>query len=240
MVHTSYFKTMAHISVVMVVLLLGFVADGKAQIHDTDRTYYPNGQVYYCTPKLNGRHHGTTTSYYPNGKLKGKGDWKNGKLVGKLYGYFEDGSIQEKGSYSNGQLVNLKTYYSENKLKTTYHGTPETNRSKYWDENGQLLQKQRFKHYKPISCSTSLILTTEDSVSKPPDVVCFCGKVRVYPKNGIMVDENDNPIQSKKCRYKIKEWHSNGQLKSIIVFKKQKLTKKEWDVNGIPIPAEIE
>lgn len=224
MVRSLPLITVAKVSFAAVFLLIVMVAEVEAQVHDTVRTFYPNGQVYHCTPKLNGRYHGTATSYHPSGTLKSKNDWNNGQLVGRLFGYFEDGAIQEKGSYSNGQLMKLKTYYSKGKLKTLYRGTPETNQSKYWNENGQLLQKQRFRHYKPINCSSLLV---PDSTLKPADLTCYYEYTRMYHQNGIYVDEDGNPIQSKKCRYKIKEWHPNEQLKSMTILKKHKLIKKE-------------
>lgn len=237
MVRTLPHRTVAKVSFATVFLLMVFIAEVKAQVYDTVKSFYPNGQVYHCTPKLNGRYNGIATSYYPNGELKSKNDWKDGQLVGRLFGYFEDGSVQEKGWYSRGQLVKLKSYYSKGKLKTKYRGTPETNRSKYWNENGQLLQKRRFRHYKLINCSSPLV---PDSTLKPTDFTCYHEYTRVYHQNGIYVDENGNPIQSKKCHYKTKEWHPNGQLKSVTIFKKHKLIKKEWDENGTLIHPENE
>lgn len=59
-----------------------------------DTTFYPSGNIWSLTPRLeNGQRHGLKRRYFENGNLEFKQTYYEDKQIGSEYWYFEDGNL---------------------------------------------------------------------------------------------------------------------------------------------------
>jgi antitoxin component YwqK of YwqJK toxin-antitoxin module len=84
------------------------------RITDTEKFYYPDGQVEAIMTYKDGVHHGPFKYFYPNGQLKQSGAYVDGKIEGTLRGYYMDGTQKEEVEHQGGVTQGPFKEYNEN------------------------------------------------------------------------------------------------------------------------------
>ena len=125
------------------------------QLHGLSEIYwYPNyANLWIKENYKDGKLHGLYEEYYENGRLKERKNYKDGEYHGPWEEYHKNGRIKWKQIFKNGIPLGLgERYYKNGNLECKSYiykndGTMKdyTGNSKYYYENGQLLQKKNYK-----------------------------------------------------------------------------------------------
>ncbi len=103
-----------------------------------EESYYPNGQLEYRVPIINGVRNGKLEKYYSDGQMQYVSNWNNGVKEGEAIAYFRNGVIQIKENYKDGLPHGLvEEYYNAGDLKRkmTYDNGKILEEISYFENN---------------------------------------------------------------------------------------------------------
>ncbi|MBL4735671.1 MAG: hypothetical protein JKY18_10130 [Flavobacteriales bacterium] len=195
----------------------------SAQV-DTSRGYFPDGQLKFEYPTLNGQYHGFCQQWYPGGQLKITGYFDNGKVTGNSKHYYESGAI----SYDNDLKKDVgitRAFFEDGRKKHYAVNEPNSSVSKVWNENGKMILKTVYKNGFGVSCMA------QETASGPVKETCSYNGIQVFLKDSLYVDSVGTPVKYTES-YSSKEFYDNGRKKSKMVIKKGKGVQMAWDENG--------
>lgn len=103
---------------------------------ELEQKYYPNGNLKFEVPLVDGRRNGKMTVYNEDGVVSETSFWKDGYEEGEVIIYYSNGSIMQKQKYHRGIIVGEVDLYSQNGILTERH---------YFDSLGRLIDYKEFK-----------------------------------------------------------------------------------------------
>ena len=149
--------------------------------------------------------------YYPNSVLKYEGDVKDDKFDGKGKLYRKDGTLLYEGDFKDNEFSGKGKEYREDGTALFYEGDFQINEDGEGEKNG------KGKMY--YLDSITLLYEGDFKGSS------FCGKGKMYYKNGTLKYEGD--FKDDELNGKGKEYREDGTLKYEGDFEDGKITDKD-------------
>jgi len=195
---------------------------------DTIKLYYPDGQIQFTYPTLDGETHGVYHQYYRTGSVASEGEYSIGKMNGLHQHYYQTRELRMRYWYVDGKLVKSK-YYRVGGEKELFEWTTKNGRKqKTWFINGTVAMIEKYSNGHPINCS---VVVEEGNKPNPDTEICYCLTTQVYWKDNKYVDDKGNEVNV-GYKYARLEYFENGKPKSKIKFKNNKKHHREWNENG--------
>ncbi len=175
------------------VLFVAVVAVALSACSDSDKSVekYPNGNVKFEVPLVDGKKHGTAKGYFEDGTLKMELNYVNDVREGICYEYYKSGKIETKSMYHNDVLVDTSDFFLE---------TGELIQRSIANRHGIPVDIQRFKkdgtrepHMHPLlSITTDTLRTSLLKAGAPTSMYIRIGNVdtTLYKDGTLIISSN--------------------------------------------------
>jgi hypothetical protein len=131
-----------------------------ASCNDTQRKYYPTGEIEYEVNVIDGKREGKMVEYSVDGKITAISYWKNGKIDGESNIYFENGLLSQKNNFKMGRRCCTSEFFSDEGYLIEHQFIDSLGRvmdyNKYKPDGSQNLDKQSRK---------AIILSNRDTLN---------------------------------------------------------------------------